>query len=224
MVHISEIEARMTHLGIKLSRWYRQELNELQHILMDDEKIVALVPGRYFGGYALLVATDHRVLLIDKRTFFLTLEDIRYDMISEIDFNARLIDATLQIYTVNKQHRFTTSRYRKHLRTLTVYVQQQIMQLRQSQNSRPFNTNPAPINSSPAPLREVYPTRAVPIAHPYMRFAAPSRNVKKVGAAALISAYRSHRFSPHLPHLPHLPQPHSNAQSTYYQPGALSPD
>jgi hypothetical protein len=101
MVHISEIEARMTQLGIKISRWFAPELKELQHILEDHERIVALVPGRYFGGYALLIATDHRVLLIDKRTFYLTLEDIRYDMISEIDFSARLFDATLQIFTVN---------------------------------------------------------------------------------------------------------------------------
>jgi hypothetical protein len=126
MVHISVIEARMAQLGIKISRWYAAEIRELQHVLEDHEKIVALVPGRYFGGSALLVATDHRVLLIDKRTFYLTLEDIRYDMISEIDFSARMLDATLHIFTVNKQHRFTTSRYRRHLRTLTVFVQQQL--------------------------------------------------------------------------------------------------
>lgn len=211
MVHRSVIEAKITQQGINISRWFSAEIKELERIIMDDEKIIALVPGRYFGGYALLIATDHRVLLIDKRTFFLTLEDIRYDMISEIDFSARMFDSTLQIYTFNKQHRFTSVKHKKHLRTLTVYVQQQIMQLKaQAQNQN----SPRPsFQTSTAPIREVYPTRAIAPAHPYMRFSAPVRNFKKVGAAALISAHKSHRLTAHLnmphPHLPHLPQPHS---------------
>lgn len=224
MVHRSVIEAKISQLGINISRWFNAELKELEHILMDDEKIVALVPGRYFGGYALLIATDHRVLLIDKRSFFLTLEDIRYDMISEIDFSARMFDATLQIWTFNKQHRFTSAKHKKHLRTLTVYVQQQIMLLKQqnqNQNNNPSLASFQPSNRSP--LREVYPTRAVAATHPYMRFAAPVRNFKKVGSAVLISAHKSHKLSaPHLnvphPHLPHLPQPHNPIQSSpFYQ-------
>lgn len=211
MVHISEIEARVAKLGVKLSRWYGPELQELQHVLEDHEQIVALVPGRYFGGYALLVATDHRVLLIDKRTFYLTLEDIRYDMISEIDFNARMFDATLQIFTVNKQHKFTSSKYRAQLRTLTYFVQQQILALRQRASGRPAFTSQPQTNVSPVPIREAYPTRAVTPAHftPATRFAPPERNFNKFGNLAIRAA---HRFSPHA-HLPHPHMPHLQAQS-----------
>ena len=216
MVHISEIEARIAQLGIRISRWYSAELRELQHILEEHEKIVALVPGRYFGGYALLIATDHRVLLIDKRTFYLTLEDIRYDMISEIDFSARMFDATLQVFTVNKQHKFTTSKHRRHLRTLTYYVQQQIMYLRQHPGaSRPFNTS----MTSQQPIKEVYPTRAVTPAHftTATRFAPPVRNFNKFGNLAIRA---SHRFSPHAhlphPHMPHLSAPVSTPGAAYF--------
>lgn len=131
MVHLSIIEARLSRLGIRLSRWFRPELRELQHILMDHEKIVTLSCGRYFGGYAMLVATDQRLLLVDKKSFFMTVEDIRYDMVSEIDFSSRLYDSTLTIFTVNKQHRFTSVKYRRQLRQLTSYVQKRIMELRQ---------------------------------------------------------------------------------------------
>ena len=102
MVHQSLIEARLNQLGIKRSRWFKPEIRELSQILMDNEKIITAVTGRYFGGFALLVATDHRLLLIDKKILFLTVDDIRYDMISEIDFNSRLFDSTTHIYTVNK--------------------------------------------------------------------------------------------------------------------------
>ncbi|MBA3757863.1 PH domain-containing protein [Candidatus Saccharibacteria bacterium] len=112
---------------------------------MDHERIVAVVCGRYFGGYAILVATDQRLLLIDKKTLFMTVEDIRYDMISEIDYSSRLFDSTLTIFTINKQHRFTSMKYRQQLRTLTNYVQQRVMELRhygQAPEFQQSNQNP----------------------------------------------------------------------------------
>src|SRR5436190_4592168 len=99
MVHISVIQSQLTRLGVHLSRWFNPEIKELQHILMDSEEIIACAAGRYFSGFALLVATSQRLLLIDKRTFFMTVEDIRYDMVSEIDFSTRLYDSTIHIFT-----------------------------------------------------------------------------------------------------------------------------
>lgn len=133
MVHISVIQSQLTKLGIHLSRWFTPELKELQHIMMDNEKIIAAAPGRYFGGFALLVATDLRLLLIDKRTFFMTIEDTRYDMISEIDFSSRFYDLTVHIFTLNKQHNFTSVKYRNQLRDVCKYVQQRVWELRQMQ-------------------------------------------------------------------------------------------
>jgi len=137
MVHPSVIEARLAKLNIKISGWFRAELRELQKTLADNEEIIALVAGRYYGGYALLVATSQRMLLIDKKTFFMALEDIRYDMISEIGFNSRLLDSTITLFTVNKQHRFTCYKHRHQLRQLTSYVQQRVMQLRNGQLAQP---------------------------------------------------------------------------------------
>lgn len=131
MVHISVIQSQLTKLGIRLSRWFLPELKELQHIMMDHEKIIAAAPGRYFNGFALLVATDLRLLLIDKRTFFMTIEDTRYDMVSEIDFSSRFYDLTVHIHTLNKQHNFTSVKYKQQLRELCNYVQQRVWDLRQ---------------------------------------------------------------------------------------------
>jgi PH (Pleckstrin Homology) domain-containing protein len=135
MVHPSIIEARLGELGFRASRWFRAEIHELQHILMDDEKIVALACGRYFGSFALLVATDQRLLLIDKRVFFMTIEDSRYDMISEIDLNMQMYAANLTIYTMNKTHKFTSVKNKRQLRELTTYVQRRVWEFRQMQTS-----------------------------------------------------------------------------------------
>jgi hypothetical protein len=123
MVHPSVIEARLGELGFRASRWFKAEIHELQHILMDDEKIISLACGRYFGSFALLVATNQRLLLIDKRVFFMTIEDTRYDMISEIDYNSQAYNATVTVYTMNKTHKFTSIKFKRELRELTSYVQ-----------------------------------------------------------------------------------------------------
>jgi hypothetical protein len=144
MVHPSIIEARLGELKFRFSAWFRPEVHELQHILMDHEKIIALACGRYFGSFALLVATDQRLLLIDKRVFFMTIEDTRYDMISEIDYNSQVYSATVTVYTLNKTHKFNTIKYKRELRELTTYVQRRVMEFRNQQQSFTSSDLPEP--------------------------------------------------------------------------------
>jgi hypothetical protein len=68
-------------------------------------------------------------LLIDKKPFYLTVEDVRYDMVSEVDFSHRLLNATVSICTVNKKVIFT-SYHNNHLRALTAYLQDKVMETR----------------------------------------------------------------------------------------------
>src|SRR5665213_1318978 len=159
MVHPSLIEARIGELRFRSSRWFQAEISELQHILMDHEKIIALACGRYFGSFALLVATDQRLLLIDKRVFFMNYEDTRYDMISEIDFNSQFYSATLTVFTINKTHKFTSMKYKRQLREITNYVQNRVAYLRNHSaemppaQQRPAIARPAPaVNQMPAAM------------------------------------------------------------------------
>src|ERR1700760_2201744 len=104
---------------------------------MDDEEIISLACGRYYGSLALLVATDQRLLLIDKRVFFMNYADTRYDMISEIDFNSQMYSATLSIFTMNKTHKFTSWKYKHQLREITNYVQNRVACLRNHGDASP---------------------------------------------------------------------------------------
>jgi hypothetical protein len=163
MVHPSLIEARLGELGHRNSRWFRAEIAELQHILMDHEKIIALACGRYFGSFALLVATDQRLLLIDKRVFFMNYEDTRYDMISEIDFNSQFYSATLTVFTMNKTHRFTSWKYKRQLRDITNYVQNRVAYLRNHGDA----TNAAPEPRAALPAAVPTPAPLPPLGAAY---------------------------------------------------------
>jgi len=194
MVQMSVIEARLSQLGVHVSRLYKPEVKELQQILAENEEIYSIVPGRYFGGFALLAVTDRRLILIDKKTMFLTVEVIPFDMVSEVDFNARLVDASLVLFTLNKQHRFTCMKYKSKLRDMATYIQQKMMELRysgqsgqavaQSITAQPFQLAAAPVLVSEpepmiVPLEPHHHFAPVSVAH------APAKIKQLVGAAAL---------------------------------------
>lgn len=130
MVAKESVEAQLKRLGVSLKGWGSGELNELKNILMPHEEITAHSHGWYENGFGTLIATTERLLLIDKKLFHLSIDDVRYDMIAEVTYNARLIDATTRINTMNKTLRFTSMKAAR-LRALTNYVQARVMELRQ---------------------------------------------------------------------------------------------
>lgn len=193
MVQLSTIEAQLTKLGVKQTFFCRPEVRELRHILMDHEGVVRFVNGRYHGGFAILVATEQRLLLIDKKPLYLTVEDIRYDMISEVDISARLFDATVIIFTVNKQLSFSAVRQRL-LRNLTAYVQRRVTELRQYHPETPAQ---APVS---APQDQVSATTiATPpqVTSPPRHYFVPSIDLHQIVGSAALRGSRRHNPNPY---------------------------
>jgi len=129
MVSLKSVERQLKKIDANYKFWGRPEIVELSKILMEDEKIAQCVNGTYEGGVALFCATDHRVLLVDKKPMYLTIEDIRYDMISDINYNYRLLSSTLQIMTGVKTLQFSAWSHHR-LRSMMSYVQQRVTELR----------------------------------------------------------------------------------------------
>jgi len=131
MVTLSSVEAQLKQAGCRIGFWQRPEIRELPHILMDGETIQYAVSGRYSGGLALLCITNHRLLLIDRKLMFLSLEDIRFDMLVELDYSSQWINGTIHIVTPTRKLTFI-SRNQAHLRALLRYAQQRVTELRQN--------------------------------------------------------------------------------------------
>ncbi len=143
MVHINHVKAQLKNIGVTVKSWGAAEMHELPHILMPNEQITNLIHGWYENGFATLVTTDLRLLLVDKKMFNLTLEDIRYDMVAEVEFKASVLDSTMCITTINKKLKFSSFK-QKQLRDLTTYVQQRVMELRQPNSWAQFEEIPVP--------------------------------------------------------------------------------
>ena len=133
MVSKESVDEQIHKLGFNLHGWGRAELQELPHILLPDEEIYELVNGLYEGGFALVVATNVRLLLVDKKPMkYLTVEDIRFDMISEIDYSHRLFGAEIHISTGFKDLHFR-SYNQPRLRKLIGHVQHCMAAAKQQQ-------------------------------------------------------------------------------------------
>lgn len=148
MLSQSVVREQLNQIHFNTSSWGRSEVAELPDILLEGETISECVNGIYEGGFALLVATNLRVLLIDKKPLnYLTVEDLRFDMINEIDYSHRLLGAHITIATGSKTLRFR-SYNQPRLRKLIGHVQHCMAEAkqRQSQHAEGQNEHLARIN------------------------------------------------------------------------------
>ena len=130
MVSFHSVEEQLKAVGCNFKLWGRSEIHELSNILMPDEHIAQAANGTYEGGFALICVTQYRVLLVDKKPMLLTVEDLRYDMIAEVDLHDRLLMSTIRIFTPIRNLVFN-SWSQHHLRRCVNYIQQRVMELRQ---------------------------------------------------------------------------------------------
>lgn len=148
MVTKHAIDEQLKKIGFNSYGWGRTEVRELPNIILPDEEIFECVNGIYEGGFALLIATNIRVVLIDKKPMnYLTVEDLRFDMINEIDYSHRLLGARISISTGSKNLRFT-SYNQPRLRKLIGHVQHCMAQakLKQSEHQEGQNQHLEQIN------------------------------------------------------------------------------
>lgn len=130
MVSLDQVEDQLKRVGCNFRFWNRPEIRELCNILVPGEVIAQATNGRYENGFALLVVTNLRLLLVDKKPMFLTLEDIRFDMISEIDYSAQMLEGTVRLMTPNRRLVFTSWNHAR-LRNILNYTQQRVTEIRQ---------------------------------------------------------------------------------------------
>ena len=131
MVSPKSVEDQLKLIHFNQRSWGRTEISELPNILMPDEEIFECVNGYYEGGFALLCATNIRMLLIDKKPLkYLTVEDLRFDMINQIDYSHRLLGAHITVSAGIKNLKFTSLNQRR-LRKLIDHIQNRMAEIKQ---------------------------------------------------------------------------------------------
>jgi hypothetical protein len=82
------------------SQWLsRKEVKELPKILFDDERIEQIAQGIYNKNIGLLVATNKRIIFIDKSIFGLKIEDFPLDKITSIREELGMLTGKITIFS-----------------------------------------------------------------------------------------------------------------------------
>lgn len=103
MVAKRSVRGQLRSIGHRFRFFGRAESKELHKILQQGESIVQCAYGYYHGGSGLMVATNKRLILIDKRPFYLNLESLPYEYIKDIDFVAKFLQGTLYLHAGMKR-------------------------------------------------------------------------------------------------------------------------
>lgn len=152
MVSIKKLDQDLKRIGCHCPLWGRSEIHELAKVVTEGEEIAEVINGYYEGGFAQLCVTSRRVLLVDKKPLALTLEDLRYDMISEVDYGDRIITSNIHIITPIRTLHFSTWN-RRHLRQAMTTIQDRVMEIR-NQSFLAEQFQPVPVSQTTSQVRQ----------------------------------------------------------------------
>lgn len=93
------LDAGMTFYGL-----LKSETKVLHKLLHPNEHIEAVVYGHHHSSLVMLVATNERILFVDKKIMALYLDEVSYEVISGIEFEIHLLFATIVLHTPVKNY------------------------------------------------------------------------------------------------------------------------
>ncbi len=97
-VEKSRIDLQLEKIGFAKSFMGRREVAELPKIIGEDEEIFALVQGNYNEKIGILVATNKRLLFVDKGLIYgMKVEDFGLDKITSIQYETGILFGEIKI-------------------------------------------------------------------------------------------------------------------------------
>ncbi len=104
-VHRAETHYTLRSLGANKYDLSLPETRYIAQVLREDEIILGAVYGKYekvnlpHAGRGLLVITDRRILLIDKKPLFVQYDEVTFDVVSGVQYGKALIGAAITLNT-----------------------------------------------------------------------------------------------------------------------------
>lgn len=140
-------EAGVTGYGLM-----KAESRYLPQIIHDDEHIMGVVYGQYSGGSAMLIATDHRVIFLDRKPLFTTMDELTYDVVSGIKLNtsgpivAVVLHTKIANYTIRYANATCANKFVEYIESKRLEKPQINEALRAKTTSLTAVVPPAPIS------------------------------------------------------------------------------
>lgn len=82
----------------------RMESRYLHHVIHNGEHIMGVVYGQNDEGFVMLIATDMRVIYLDKKPLFLKQDELTYDVVSGVKLSTLGMANKLTLHTRIKDY------------------------------------------------------------------------------------------------------------------------
>ncbi|WP_084245170.1 PH domain-containing protein [Planomicrobium okeanokoites] len=140
MPSLKEIQEKLKNLDGMSKFFGRREIKELPNILWEDEELLNLVQGMYNTSQGILIATNRRLIFIDKGMFGgLKVEDFPYDKISSIQYSTGIMFGKVTIFTSWNRAEITQIE-KAHVRIFAETVRARISGGEKKENKEQFHT------------------------------------------------------------------------------------
>lgn len=106
--HYQRVRDELKAVGVSNIAMASEESISLPPIIREDEHIGGVVYGMHQDGFAMLIATDQRVIFFDKKPLFDTEDNIKYDVVSGVSFGHAGIGSTVTLHTKIKDYKLRT--------------------------------------------------------------------------------------------------------------------
>lgn len=129
MSDLREIIRQLRLVGLTNNVWGWSEIKRLPTVIDEDEKIERAVTGFYEGGHALVLATNKRITFLDAKIMSFRVEDVHYEMVSEVEHFTGIFMARLRIHCLSKQIELS-SFAQQSVRDFAVHVDTRVNDMR----------------------------------------------------------------------------------------------
>lgn len=108
LTHQDRIKQELTQLGVSRAALLTSEATYLPHIIHQNETIGGVVYGKHPDGFSMLIATDKRVIFLDKKPLFVNEDELTYDVVSGVRNSHTGMGTTVTLHTRVKDYPIKT--------------------------------------------------------------------------------------------------------------------
>ena len=100
------VRRELLDAGVSIYGLLKAESRYLPKILHTDERVEAVIYGQHGSSSAMMVATDERIIYLDKKQMVELFDEVSYEVVSGIEFDIHLIFASVVLHTPVKNYNF----------------------------------------------------------------------------------------------------------------------
>jgi hypothetical protein len=97
--HQQRIRQHLLAAGVTKAALYKPQIRKLYQTIHPDERIEAAVYSSLGSGTAILIATDRRVIYVERRAFSYVFDEFTYDIVSGVALRKQGLFYTLVLHT-----------------------------------------------------------------------------------------------------------------------------